>query len=108
MATRKIHSSFDSLGNLVNVFDGVKMALLRRGRIPRHIQAKAQKTEKTKEKEAEKPEVEKLSEVAEKAHEILYKTDTVFPFTLFPDTITVEREKISIAKRYFFRVAQII
>lgn len=50
---------------------------------------------------------EKLAEVAKKAHEVLYKTDTVFPFTLFPDTITLEREKISIAKRLFFRVAKV-
>lgn len=51
---------------------------------------------------------DKLIEAARKAHEVLYKVDTVFPFTLFPDTIILEREKISIAKRFFFRVAKII
>lgn len=95
MATR-IHSSTDTLGKLVNVYDGIKMALLRKGRIPTP-------TSET----GEKPDSQKLEEVAKKAHEILFKTDTVFPFTLFPDTVTVEREKVTIAKRHFFRIATI-
>jgi len=32
----------------------------------------------------------------------------VFPFTLFPDTVTLDREKLTIANREFFRVAKII
>lgn len=51
---------------------------------------------------------EKLIDITEKAHDILFQADTVFPFTLFPDTITLDREKLTIANRFFFRVAKII
>jgi hypothetical protein len=50
---------------------------------------------------------EELYKAAIKSNDILYKATSVFPFTLFPDTITVDREKVSIANRVFFRVAQI-
>lgn len=50
---------------------------------------------------------EKLYRAAKRSSEILYKADTIFPFTLFPDTITIDREKLSIAQRFFFRVAKV-
>jgi hypothetical protein len=50
---------------------------------------------------------EKLYDAAKKANDILLKVDTVFPLTLFPDTVTIDREKLSIAKREFFKVASI-
>lgn len=50
---------------------------------------------------------ERLLDATNKGHEILIKTNTVFPFNLFPDTITVDREKLTIANRFFFRVAKI-
>jgi hypothetical protein len=46
--------------------------------------------------------------MTEKAHDILCQADTVFPFTLFPDTITLDREKLTVATRSFFRVAKIV
>jgi hypothetical protein len=51
---------------------------------------------------------EKLIDLAEKSHDKLFEADTVFPFTLFPDTVTLDREKLTIANRSFFRVAKII
>jgi hypothetical protein len=70
------------------------------------------KTEQEDDKKTPKPEPatihEKLIDMAEKAHDVLYQSETVFPFTLFPDTITIDREKLSVAKRSFFRVAKII
>lgn len=51
---------------------------------------------------------EKLHKEAVQASEILYKADTVFPFTLFPDTIAIDREKLSISYHIFFRVASVI
>jgi hypothetical protein len=51
---------------------------------------------------------EKLIDLTEKAHDVLFEADTVFPFTLFPHTITLDREKLTIASRSFFRVAKII
>jgi hypothetical protein len=63
-------------------------------------------------KDPEEPEPgrthEKLIDITEKAHDILFEADTVFPFTLFPDTITLDREKLTIANRAFFRIAKII
>ena len=51
---------------------------------------------------------EKLIDITEKAQDILCKADTVFPFTLFPDTITLDREKLTVATRSFFRTAKIV
>lgn len=51
---------------------------------------------------------EKLIDITEKAQDILFEADTVFPFTLFPDTITLDREKLTVATRSFFRVAKIV
>jgi len=50
---------------------------------------------------------QELLEVANQGHEVLIKSETVFPFTLFPDTVTVDREKVTIANREFFRVAKV-
>jgi hypothetical protein len=49
---------------------------------------------------------EELYNAAVRSNDILYKASSVFPFTLFPDTITIDREKVSIANRFFYRVAQ--
>jgi len=51
---------------------------------------------------------EKLIELTEKAQDILFTADTVFPLTIFPDTITLDREKLTVIDRYFFRVAKVI
>lgn len=50
---------------------------------------------------------EKLIGMALKAHDILFRANTVFPFNLFPDTVTVDREKLTIANRFFFATAKI-
>ena len=50
---------------------------------------------------------EKLLETTENAQEVLFKAETVFPFTLFPDTVTIDREKLTIANRSFFQTATI-
>jgi hypothetical protein len=42
------------------------------------------------------------------SHEVLVSATTVFPFTPFPDTITVDREKISVTQRFFFRTAEVV
>lgn len=43
-----------------------------------------------------------LKKIVAQSHEILMSANTVFPFTLFPDTITVDRTKITITRRDFF------
>jgi hypothetical protein len=51
---------------------------------------------------------EKLIDITEKAQDVLFEADTVFPLTLFPDTITLDREKLTVATRAFFRTAKIV
>lgn len=53
------------------------------------------------------PTVENLMGVTIHSHEVLYKADTVFPFNLFPDTIIIDKEKLTIVARFFFWVARI-
>jgi hypothetical protein len=50
---------------------------------------------------------EKLIDVTEKAQDVLFRAETVFPFTLFPDSIILDREKLTVVTRVFFRTAKI-
>jgi len=42
------------------------------------------------------------------SQDMLFTARTVFPFSFFPDTVTVDREKVTIVNRTFFRVAEIV
>jgi hypothetical protein len=53
-----------------------------------------------------KPE-QTLHEITANADDVLFEASTVFPFTLVPDTITLDREKLTIANRYFWKTANI-
>lgn len=48
-----------------------------------------------------------LKDMADNSQEVLIMAESIFPFNFFPDTITVSRMKVSVAKRYFFRVAEV-
>lgn len=52
-------------------------------------------------------EVQKLYREARQSSEILYSANTAFPFTLFPDTISIDREKLTLSYHYFFKVARV-
>jgi len=43
-----------------------------------------------------------LREIASQSHEMLMMANTVFPITLFPDSVTVDRTKVTITRRDFF------
>lgn len=49
-----------------------------------------------------------LKEAIRGTDEILTTATSIFPFTLFPDTITVDRTKLTIARRQFFKVAEVM
>lgn len=49
-----------------------------------------------------------LKRTVKKAHEVLANVQTVFPLTLFPDSIVVDRTKVSIKKRSFFLTSNTI
>lgn len=45
---------------------------------------------------------ESLQQLVERSHEKLARVTTVFPFTLFRDTVIVDRTKVTIIQRTFF------
>ncbi len=45
---------------------------------------------------------ENLKKIVSQSHEVLMSANTVFPVTLFPDTVTVDRTKVTITRRDFF------
>lgn len=51
---------------------------------------------------------QELKQVIQGSHEVLATATTVFPFTLFPDSVTVDRAKLTIIQRSFFSVAQVM
>lgn len=53
-------------------------------------------------KKDDKSEKQKLEELINKNALILYKTSTVFPFDLFPDTLIIYTDQISLITREFF------
>jgi hypothetical protein len=110
---KKINSLDDAP---VDAVEAIKRAFIHRGFIPRRRRSKTTTTEIVAEPQtsaensadrepAEGP--EKLVDLTANAHEILFEASTVFPFTMFPDTVTLDREKITVANRTFFKVAKI-
>jgi len=51
---------------------------------------------------------EKLLDVTVGAHDILFSAKTVFPFVLFPDSISMDRQQLTIVHRGFFSTADTI
>ncbi len=51
---------------------------------------------------------QELTSVAANAQDVLVSADTFFPFDLFPDTIIIDRVKVTITRRTFFSVAEVI
>lgn len=56
----------------------------------------------SKKKQRELEAAMELKRVVKKSHQLLANARTVFPITLFPDSVIVDRTKISIIKRDFF------
>ena len=52
--------------------------------------------------------VENLKNIVSKSHEILMSANTVFPITLFPDSVVVDRTKVTITKRDFFWTSDVM
>jgi len=84
----------------LDIFEAIKRAFIRRGFI----------RQKTSQKRSQQPAGrlrKRLMSVTLESHDVLFKANTVFPFTLFPDTVTVDREKVTFVSRYFFGVAKV-
>lgn len=51
---------------------------------------------------------ERLIDITEGAHDNLITARSVFPFVLFPDTISIDRQKLTIVHNSFFRTSATI
>ncbi len=95
----------------LDIFEALKRALIHQGFVPsaRAKQGVIVRPQPLAKKAASPTNegVGKLLDVTISAHDVLFEANTVFPFTLFPDTVTLDRQKLTIAKRLFFRVAKI-
>lgn len=49
-----------------------------------------------------------LSQAIGASSDVLVRAQTVFPLTLFPSTFTVDRSKISITQREFFKAGEVL
>lgn len=49
-----------------------------------------------------------IKEFVEKSNEVLSEARTVFPFTLFPDTVTLDRRKLTMTQRTFYMSGRIM
>lgn len=49
-----------------------------------------------------------LKKLVEQSHEVLMAVNTVFPITLFPDTVAVDRTKVTITRRDFFWTSDVM
>lgn len=49
-----------------------------------------------------------LTQTISSSHEVLARATTVFPLTLFPDTVILDRAKLTISHREFFKVAEVM
>jgi hypothetical protein len=49
-----------------------------------------------------------LVQMVNRANDVLASATTVFPFTLFPDTLSIDREKLTIVHRTFYKVSEVM
>lgn len=59
-------------------------------------------------KEKELEEADKLKKMVKRSHQVLAHVRTVFPLTLFPDSLMVDRSKVTITYRSFFWSSRVI
>ena len=52
--------------------------------------------------------ITRLNRVVEKSQNILVKATAVFPFDFFPDSITVDRQKLTVVHRDFFTIKRTV
>lgn len=51
---------------------------------------------------------QELQQAIQGAHEVLCTATTLFPFTLFQDTITLDRAKLTVTRRTFVGMAEVM
>lgn len=88
-------------------FIGKKIPLVKTKSEKKHMDYVEEREPKQQEKSkpATKEEIKKLTQ---RSNEVLATAKTVFPFTLFPDDVVLDRTKITITKRDFFMTNRVI
>ncbi|HUD07043.1 MAG TPA: hypothetical protein VMR34_04090 [Candidatus Saccharimonadales bacterium] len=84
----------------LDIIQGIKRALIHRGLHSGEEKTVTSVTENTPE--------EKLMYTTTESQDILFKANTISPFSFFRDTIEIDREKLTIVRRSSFRTADII
>jgi hypothetical protein len=51
--------------------------------------------------------IQDLRQAAKNAREVLLKAKAIFPLDLFPDSITIDREKVTVVKRPFINLQEV-
>ena len=70
--------------------------------------ARSQLTQDEQKKSDKKDKMRKLTKIVERSNEVLATATAVFPFDLFPDTVSLDRTKVTITKRSFFWSAEVL
>lgn len=70
--------------------------------------AKSQLAADEQKKNDKKDKMKRLTKIVERSNEVLATATAVFPFDLFPDTVSLDRTKVTITKRSFFWSAEVI
>lgn len=70
--------------------------------------AKSQLAAEEQKKTDKKDRMRLLTKIVERSNEVLASATAVFPFDLFPDTVSLDRTKVTITKRSFFWSAEVI
>jgi hypothetical protein len=96
---RKIHSLDDIR---LDVFEALKRAYIKRGFVPR-LSQKSEKTAEESDSDAKRTEL--IADLRAKSHDILFEARTFSPF---PDSVRLDREKLTIVNRSYFKTAKII
>lgn len=68
--------------------------------VPKLVLSRSRDSSESKSKQRDKE--RHLKEIVSQSHEVLITANTVFPITLFPDSVTVDRTKVTITRRDFF------
>lgn len=67
----------------------------------------ADRTPKNADQSSKETRIE-LKDLAHDAQDIIVHANSVFPFQLFPDSISIDRVKVNITRRTFFKVSEVI
>jgi len=94
----------------MRAFHGLRNVLNREIPLPHTEQfmGNIQLLPKHKKKQEELDAIAQLKKRVKQSHQILASARTVFPLTIFPDSIVVDRSKITIIKRDFFWSSSVI